>query len=252
MPSWGDLNERQQQYMQAIYETDQEQESDERGMWKRGGRPRPAREWRWIEYGVFSGVGSTLYTKLYLRKLIDEGTGSTVNALEKRGFIKCKYTDQRRNGERMFDRFLMLQITKDGRALVRTSTGAKAYRPGAPGTLREWHWRAMAEAWKGRPEGVMASGGWYGDYGHIGWNTWLRLKQYKVKGEGMPLIEEYQTRGEYQPHTGTTHQIQWIRLTPFGEQFYRDNWQRYHEMYPDVDASTPFEPMKQVAQEEQS
>ncbi len=219
MPSWGDLNERQQQYMQAIYETDQEQESDERGMWKRGGRPRPAREWRWIEYGVFSGVGSTLYTKLYLRKLIDEGTGSTVNALEKRGFIKCKYTDLRRNGERMFDRFLMLQITKDGRALVRTATGAKAYRPGAPGTLREWHWRAMAEAWKGRPEGVMASGGWYGDYGHIGWNTWLRLKQYKVKGEGMPLIEEYQTRGEYQPHTGTTHQIQWIRLTPFGEQF---------------------------------
>jgi hypothetical protein len=35
----------------------------------------------------------------------------------------------------------MLQITKDGRALVRAVTGAKAYRPGAPGTLREWHWK---------------------------------------------------------------------------------------------------------------
>jgi hypothetical protein len=91
MPSWADLNERQQQYMQAIYETDQEQEADERGMWKRGGTPRPASVWRWMEYGVFDGVGSTLYTKLYLRKLIDEGTGSTFNALESRGFITCKW-----------------------------------------------------------------------------------------------------------------------------------------------------------------
>jgi hypothetical protein len=41
MPSWVDLNERQQHYLQAIYETDQEQEADERSMWKRGGRPRP-------------------------------------------------------------------------------------------------------------------------------------------------------------------------------------------------------------------
>jgi len=29
MPIWADLNERQQHYMQAIYETDQEQEADE-------------------------------------------------------------------------------------------------------------------------------------------------------------------------------------------------------------------------------
>ncbi len=81
--SWG-VNQRQQQYMLTIFETDQEQEADERGMWQRGGKPRLAREWRWMEYGVFDGVGSTLYTKLYLRTLIDEGTGSTFAALEKR------------------------------------------------------------------------------------------------------------------------------------------------------------------------
>jgi len=62
----------------------QEQEAEERGMWKRGGTPRPASVWRWMEYGVFDGVGSTLYMKLYLRKLIDEGTGSTFNALDYR------------------------------------------------------------------------------------------------------------------------------------------------------------------------
>jgi hypothetical protein len=222
MPSWADLNERQQQYLQAIYETDQEQEADERGMWKRGGTPRPASLWRWMEYGVFDGVGSTLYTKLYLRKLIDEGTGSTFNALESRGFIKCKYTWKRRDGDReVLERFLMLQITKEGRALVRSATGAQAYRSGSPGILREWHWKAMVEAWKARPAGLKSE---YGeDYGHIGWNTWLRLRDFKAG----PLIEEYATWGQYNAQTGYTPQIHWLRLSALGEQFYRENWQQY-------------------------
>ena len=43
---WAGLNERQQQYLQAIYEMDQKQEADERGVWKRGGTPCPASVWR--------------------------------------------------------------------------------------------------------------------------------------------------------------------------------------------------------------
>jgi hypothetical protein len=27
----------------------------------------------------------------------------------------------------------------------------------------------------------------------------------------------------------------------FGEQFYRENWQRYYELYPEVDAPAPGE-----------
>jgi len=160
MLNWADLNQPQQEYMQAMYETDQEQEADERGMWKRGGTPCPASLWRLMEYGVFDGVGSTLYMKLYLRKLVDEGTGSTFNALESRGFITCKFTWKRRDGDReALERFLMLQITKERRKLVRSATGAKAHRPGSPGTLREWHWKAMSEAWKSRPAGVKSEYG---------------------------------------------------------------------------------------------
>ncbi len=66
----------------------------------------------------------------------------------------------------------MLQITKEGRALVRSATGVKAYRPDAPGVLREWHWKAMVEAWKARPAGVKDENSYDG---HIGWNTWLHL-----------------------------------------------------------------------------
>ena len=46
-------------------------------------------------------------------------------------------------------------------------------------------------ALESRPESVIASGGWYGDYGNIGWYTWLRLRDYKAG----PLIEEYSTWG---------------------------------------------------------
>ncbi len=89
----------------------------------------------------------------------------------------------------------------------------------------------------GRPEGVMASGGWYGDYGNIGWNTWLHLRDY----EAGPLLEEYSTWEQYNAQTGNTLHIHWLRLSALGEQFYRENWQRYRELYPEVGASAPDE-----------
>lgn len=235
MGDWEDLNERQQAYMKCIYETDQEQEEHERGTWNCGGRPRPASVWRWIEYGTFYGVPSPLKMKIFLRKIQDEGTGSTFDALERRGLITCKYTWERKNGEQIEERFLMVQITKEGRKLVRSAIGEQSKKALPPGTLREWHWKAMAMAWKGRPEGVMAAGGWYGDYGRIGWNTWLRLRDYKNGA----LVEEYTTVGEYRSASGGTLDIHWIRLTSLGEQYYKENWARYWEMYPEVEAPEP-------------
>jgi hypothetical protein len=37
---WADLNHRQQEYLQAIYDQDQENERYEKSQWTRGGRPR--------------------------------------------------------------------------------------------------------------------------------------------------------------------------------------------------------------------
>jgi len=229
------INKDNYRELQFVYEVDQEQEKDERGVWSRGGTPRPASEWRWMEYGTFYGIHTPLKMKIFLRQLQDEGTGSTFEALERRGLITCKYTWKRKNGDRVDERLLMVQITKEGRKLVRSATGAKPEKALPTGTLREWHCRAMAMAWKGRPEGVMASGGWYGDYGHIGWNTWLRLRDYKAGA----LVEEYHTTGPYSPASARTLDTLWIRLTPFGGQYYRDNWQKYREMYPEVDAPAP-------------
>lgn len=237
--SWEELNQRQQQYLQAIYETDQEQEADERGAWKRGGSPRPASVWRWMEYGVFDGVGSTLYTKLYLRKLIDEGTGSTFNALESRLLITCKYTHLRRDSNRRtLERFLMLQITPAGRRLVRAATGEQREKPLPAGSLREWHWRALALAWSARPTGLQYDLSGY--YGRISWNTWLRLLDYKRQGQKCPLVETYTTSsGIYNESLGYTPDYHWIRLTAAGEVFYCENWQHYQELYPAVEAPDP-------------
>jgi hypothetical protein len=51
---------------------------------------------------------------------MDEGTGSTFNVLESRGFITCRYVSHDRDHRYTFDEaILSLQITKAGCKLVR-------------------------------------------------------------------------------------------------------------------------------------
>jgi hypothetical protein len=83
-----------------------------------------------------------------------------------------------------------------------------------------------------RPAGVEDVNGYYS---HIIWNTWLRLRDF----EAGALVEEYRTGGPYPTHVGYSIDIHWIRLNQFGEQFYRDNWRQYQELYPEAGAPEP-------------
>lgn len=235
MMSWDELNERQQKYLQVIYEVDQDQEQYERSMWTRGGTPRKASVWRWMDYATLDGGDTQLKSRLRSNKLINEGTGSTFEALERRGLIKCRYSYKTRDGIPVLmapgESILAVQITPAGRKLVREATGEKPVRM-VPGTLQEWHWIALAKAYKARPQGLKSEV--TGRYGNIGWGTWLRLREYKA-GD---LVKEHEVRRGKRPD-GWYYTDYYIRLTPFGEQYYRDNWQRYREMYPDVDAPEP-------------
>ncbi len=58
MAAWDELNARQREYLKAIYRTDQEAEEYQRSQWNRGGRPRPADQWRWMLYAT-TNVGDT-------------------------------------------------------------------------------------------------------------------------------------------------------------------------------------------------
>jgi hypothetical protein len=221
--------------MQAIYDQDQENERQEKSVWSRGGRPRPAIEWRWMFYGIIPelGIDSPLRARLRSARLVDEGTGSTFEALEARRYILVQYKPV------IGGSLTYVQITPVGRKLVRQATDEQREKSLLPGTLREWHWRAITEVWKSRPAGVKMEHDWYGDYGGMSWKTWLRLRDYKAQGEEKSLVEEYHTAGSYNASTGTRYDIHWIRLTTLGEQLYRENWARYHEMYPSVDAPDP-------------
>jgi hypothetical protein len=223
MTTWNDLNERQQQYLQAIYETDQEYERMERSRWSRGWRARPADEWRWLKYATVDGVLTDLKRRIVGRNLVDAGTGSTFQALESRGLITCRYE----TGE-LGSITLYVRMTPKGRKLVREATGEPREKRLPAGTLRKWQWAALAKLYAAREQGGLQQEDFGGRFGGIGWNTWLRLRDYKPGA----LIEEYHTGG-------FALASYWIRLSKFGEAYYEREWQRYRDLYPEVDAPEP-------------
>lgn len=229
---WDSLNERQQTYMRAIFKQDQAQEQYERQRAARDWRSRPADKWRWIEYGdAFSGY-TPLKQAIKDAKMVDPGTGSTFRALAERGYILAdgNYIDGTVN----------IRLTTKGRKLVRQSLNITSTHQKLPtGSLQEWHWRALVCVYQTQGADPVTFPRGIGD------STVHRLEYYTVKGVSKPLIAYIELPCEpwiaqdwhYRPYTRTSRNV--LRLTPFGQQYYRENWQRYREMYPDVDAPEP-------------
>jgi len=225
--TWADLNERQQEYRKILYETDQIQEQNERKRAAMDRYSRPADQWRYMEYADTYTGHTPLKRRLVEKGLVDPGTGSTFEALEKRGLILVRYHGT-----------VEIRLTTKGRKLVREALGLKVPKELPVGTLREWHWKALVEAWKAGDEGVRESAS-----KGISWNTWLRLRDYTFRGEEKPLVAERKYYGETkQIAIGyTQNYVMRMCITEFGKEYYKENWARYREMYPDVDAPEPEE-----------
>lgn len=218
------LNKRQLTYLKAIYACDQEQERAERSAWRRGLTPRPASEWRWMSYHA---TNSPLRRRLLDAEVLDPGTGSTFEALAARHLILRRW-------ERDPDlpvSLLFVQMTPKGRKLIRAVTGEQREKPLPAGTLREWHWRALAAAYAARPAGLEQDAG---GYGHSAWRTWLRLRDYQA-GD---LVKE-QRGSQHTLPGGAYGETYRLHITPFGEAYYHREWARYRALYPDVDAPAP-------------
>ena len=238
------LNDRQKTYLLTIFRLDQAREVDQRGAWNRGQRVQPATEWRWIAYGT---AESMLRWQLLEAHLVDEGTGSTFESLERRGLIECRY-----ERDPLGIPILLVKMTIKGRRLARSLTGEQRERPLSTGTLREWHWKALAVAYQAGDEGVKQEYSGSGRYGGIGWNTWLRLRDYKHQGKEQPLIREASTwvqvrrsvftgrprPDDYEERT-VAEQEHRLSITAFGRTYYAQNWQRYRQLYPEVEAPAP-------------
>lgn len=221
--TWQSLNKRQQDYLTAIYQADQEVEAAERSRWHRGGRPRPAEEWRWMLYVNLNGHDLPVKWHLARTQQISEGTGSTLEALERRRLIEVRYDIITYNGQSILtnEPIPAIQITPAGRKMVRQALDISA-RKQVVGSLQEWHWRALAKAYVAGEQGVPEEGL---GYGRIGWTTWLRLRDYKIHSKEYPLIWE---------HNG-------VSITEWGIGYYERTFARYSVWYPDVPAPAPAE-----------
>lgn len=133
-----------------------------------------------LNAGPETGTDSLLRSHLKVRKLVDERTASTFTALAERRYILLDYRPIAHGVD-----FTYVQITPAGRKLVRASLDHPREKPLPVGTLKEWHWKALALAWSLRPEGCKADVSGY--YGRISWKTWLRLRDYKQRGDELAL-----------------------------------------------------------------
>lgn len=226
---------RQQMYIRAIYDSDQEAEAVERALGAAYKRNRPADEWRWLKYGYDEyGNPMPLLARIEDLKLIDKGTGSSFAALESRELILMRYEQVP-----FADPIPYVRITAKGRKLVRFAT--QEVRPNKPpaGTLKEWHWKALVMVYSAHLNvdvGIRAKYG-YGDYGDLSWNTWLRIQDYKYRGEYNGLVEEYEFNDT--SRTDWHSRVHVIQITAFGLEFYANQWTNYRALYPDIYAPEP-------------
>ncbi|BDM83543.1 hypothetical protein [Acaryochloris marina] len=202
---WNQLNSRQQKYLELIYQADQSAERFEKMSWNNGRRSRPASVWRWLYYGDIDDRPSPLKSRLLRAELVDNGTGSTLNALERRTLIECDGSVPE----------LYIKVTRLGRKAVRTGTNESVVKaPRTPrGMLSYKAWQAMVLVFKAGKEGVQHDG--YSKYTEgIHMYTWRHLEQLAP-----PLIQGYSCS----------------RFTAFGFIYYSRHYEQYRETYPDID-----------------
>jgi len=174
LSQWDDLNARQQAYLKAVYVCDQTQERAEKSRAAQDHSSQPADQWRWISY---NGSNTRLLGTIKEMGYWGRGAGSTFEALERRGLVHCRYGRVALGKSPLF-----VQITRAGRKKVREALGLEAPKSLPPGTLREWHWRALVHAYQAGERGVQE---WPRGIGHM---TVSRLRAYRLNGQGCPLI----------------------------------------------------------------
>jgi hypothetical protein len=81
-------------------------------------------------------------------------------------------------------------------------------------------------------------------FGYVSWKTCLRLRDYTIAGQEKPMIAERKTwkRVTYTTRDGTWDESQPVHglcITEFGRCYYEENWQRYRELYSEVNAPAP-------------
>ncbi|MEH2003518.1 MAG: hypothetical protein V7L00_33260 [Nostoc sp.] len=139
---WQELNLRQQITLTAIYHADQKAEDEEAARWRVGWEKRPAAVWRKLRYPDLNGHETFLHKLLREAEVIDEGLGSTLQALERRHLCECDYYQVRGKSE-----LLSVKLTTTGRAVARAGLGESAPKKPPKGQLKPRQWEALCTAY---------------------------------------------------------------------------------------------------------
>src|SRR5262249_18716917 len=150
--------------LRCIYHQDQIQERYEKWRSAREWTHLPAKEWRRIEYADTYAGYTPIKQALIDEKLVDQGTGSTFQALEKRGYITVAWISPRNTTVHIW-------LTAKGRKLVRDSLDIQTPKALKTGQLREWHWRALCRAYACGAFGMSYDQDTGDGYGYVSWKT---------------------------------------------------------------------------------
>ncbi|MEA5568594.1 hypothetical protein [Anabaena sp. UHCC 0399] len=220
---WQKLNQRQQATLTAIYHADQSTEAAQKEAWLLGSPRESAAVWRNLQYYFEPTSHETLLHRL-LRKagVVDQGLGSTLRVLEGYNLIQCNY-----DGSEL----ISIKLTTTGRAVVRAGLGESAPKKPPKGQLKPRQWAALVTAYLSGENGI-DSGASLGDYAGFSWRwTWLRLVDYYGTDNG--LVKEVGYWNKNGQHSTK------LVVTQVGMEFYRQQWEHYHALYPDVNAPIP-------------
>lgn len=205
--AWDALNERQRAYMTVLYDHDQAVETKRAEDAAAGYYDdTPASVWRWLNVVTPGTRLTSVQRALARRDVRDDGTGSTLQALQRYGLIEVQ--DEVSEGPRGKSRTVKAKLTRAGRAAVRAGTKEPARR--RAGELSEYAWERLVRLWRADPGTVRIWGN----------NTYDALI-----GRPSPPYAEGK-HGDY-------------RITEAGREYYRTRWARYVALFPDVAAPDP-------------
>lgn len=229
---WKALNERQRVYLREAFALDQETEAGIASRRAHGWFDEPpASVWRWLRYGYVHALDdpSDLALRLTRQGFTDEGTGSTWQALARRGLVLTRYVP---HPVLQREQLLEVRLTPLGRRVVRAGDPAAATPKRPAGALTEYQWRQLVRVVEAMPAGLP-----YRPCGYegIGDTTLRRLSE----GRDGALVEEVDPETGEKPRWGWADERAALRLTARGRAYYAAHHARYRALYPDVAAPAP-------------
>jgi hypothetical protein len=214
LEAWNALNDRQQGTLAVIYDLDQAAESGRRQDAARGRYDdRPASEWRAIDFAHKPAMRdmfgwTTLQERLMSRGWDNQGNGSTMAALARRGLLIRAHKPTR------WGRMHTVRLTREGRAAARAGT---SLTPGgrAKAALGRRSWEVLALLWSADLRGEP-----------LKWGYSTTIERALIEKHVPPLARH---RDDYSGY----------EITDRGRDFYREHYAAHTAAHPDVRAPHP-------------